>query len=175
MRTVLLLSAFAVSVALPAQAGTAWNAIAAAPQPAVGYDEGADGKVVITCDDNRGLHTYTLAISAPAQTLKDSDWVQVKVAGKTLGMTVSVDADGTATLIASSSTTRYRDNEAPGSGADVYDAVAAMKGSSSIGISSGDFRMTVPGAGLDAALADAVATCGDPHKLAEKVRARSQS
>ncbi len=180
MKTALLLSAvascLAFSTVLPAQAGsTTWAAIAAAPQPAAGYDNGAGDKVVITCDDQRGLHTYTLAISMPAQSLKDDDWAQVRVAGRSLDMTVDVDDAGMATLTASSSTARYSDAQAPAAGAEVYDAVAAMKGSSSIGISSGDVHLTVPGAGLDAALADAVATCGDPQKLAQQVKHRSDA
>lgn len=170
-------SAFAVmwAATLPAYADphSGWQAIAAAPAPAVGYDAGPQGRVVIRCDNNRGLHTYVLAISGPAAGLKNSAWTYVKVAGERVMMAVEVDSGGTATLTAASSTSRYAENEAPGN-RDVYDAIVAMKRASAIRIDSGDFHINIPAAGLETALTEATATCGDPKKLAEQVKARSE-
>ncbi len=154
------------AAALPAYAGPGWQAITDPSLPAAGYDAGSQGKVVIQCDDNRGLHTYTLAISAPADALKDDAWTYATVAGKTVMMAVTVGDDGTATLTAASSLTRAAEGN-PEESRAVYDAVAAMKRASSIRIDSGDFHIDVPAAGLETALADATATCGDPQKLAK--------
>lgn len=172
MKTAAGLLALALAVAGPVHAQSLWQVISQPPKPAAAYDAGDQGKIVILCDDNRGLHTYVLAISGPAGAMKTDAWVSVRVAGKRVNMTTEVK-DGTATLTAASSTTRYATNDAPGD-TEVYDAVDAMKHASSITIDSGEFRFTVPAAGLDGALADATATCGDPKTLSRQVKARSE-
>ena len=174
MKSALALSAL-MAGAPPALAAGGWQRIAPPPTPAVAFDAGNQGKLVIRCDNNRGLHTYTLAIAGPAQGLRASDWTGIKVAGKTLHVAATLDGKGWVTMTASGSASRYRDTEAPGNATEVYDAVSAMmRAKPSIAISSGHFRLSVPANGLRAALGDSIATCGDPAMLAGEVRARSE-
>ncbi len=172
MKKVAGLLALTLALVAPAHAQSIWQVISEPPKPAAGYDAGDQGKIVILCDDNRGLHTYVLAISGPAGNIHNEDWVSVRVAGKSVDMTAEVK-DGVATLTAASSTTRYATNDAPGN-TEVYDAVVAMKRASSITINNNSFHLTVPAAGLENALAASMETCGDPEKLSRQVKARSE-
>ena len=145
-----------------------WHVLAEPPAPAVGVDLGAAGRVVIRCDNNRGYHSYVLAISAPAATA--GDWVKARVAGKTVHFTVTSDRDNDSTWLATSMTTRYPDNMS-----EVYDAVDAMRrANTSFEIKSDAFRMIVPWQGLRDAMAPMVVTCGDPAELSRQVKARAE-
>lgn len=172
MKNVAGLLALALVLAVQADAQSTWQVLSKAPKPAAGYDAGGQGKIVILCDNNRGLHTYVLAISGPAGHIRDKDWVPVHVAGTRVDMTAEVK-DGLASLTAASSTTRYATNDAPGN-TEAYDAVVAMKRASVIIIDTDSFHLSVPAAGLESALAEATRICGDPKKLSRQVKARSE-
>lgn len=162
----LLLAAGAAGAATPG-----WRAIKPPPSPTIGWN-GAAGSMVLRCQD-RPRQVYNLAIVARANGLKPGNWVAARVEGGRkvkVHVKVTIDTKGWATLTAYSRLSGYPD-EHP----DAFDIASAFfTARKPVIVTAGPLRMVIPIDGIAAAQGPMIKTCGDPAKLARKVRQRSE-
>ncbi|OYW22325.1 MAG: hypothetical protein B7Z43_07535 [Sphingomonas sp. 12-62-6] len=134
---------------------------------------GTIGKIIISCDNEKGWHTYAVGVYGPAKGVAAGDWVNSSMEGskkESFHVKVKLRPDGTAAFTAVGKLSRFADIDA-----DVYDVLAMMlKSKKDMTFRSGIFSLTVPTAGFARAMAPLVKTCGNPESLAKQVRARSE-
>ncbi len=171
-----VLAACAIVLAMGAPATgdpPGWRQMKGDPEPAITYEAANGSGIIVNCDNQTWRHIWGIAVYGPAKGLKPSPRMKGKVKGaknRTVHFKVDLKPDGFVNLLALTSVTRYPDNDA-----EVFDALSsALKSKSSIIVRVGDFEETFPTTGFVKAMAPLIKTCGDPAKLATKVRQKSE-